>query len=69
MTKKGYKSITISEPIFELAKEFIEFENRKGKKWRSLSQFVEVAITEYFKRRVEFSEKTKEAQNSPIFSK
>ena len=53
MPRKGYQAVTISLPVYKLIKEFIEMENKKEgyRKWRSISQFVETALMEYFKRK------------------
>jgi len=62
MPREGYTSVTVSNRIYNRIKDFIESENeREGyRKWRSISQFIETAIIEYF-RKVE-----KEAQNKPL---
>jgi len=52
MPRKGYQAVTISEEVYKLVKDFIKKENeREGfRKWRSVSQFVETALMDYFKK-------------------
>jgi len=59
MPRRGYKAVTISTPIYELVKDYIKKANEKEgyRKWRSISQFVETAMMEYFKRRTLEEEK------------
>ena len=52
LPRKGYQAITISEHVYNRVKEHIKKVNEKEgyRKWRSISQFVETALMDYFKR-------------------
>ena len=53
MPLKGWKSITISEDVYNLMKEYVEKVNRnkKVKVIRSSSHLVELAIIDYVERK------------------
>ena len=53
MTKKGWKTVLVSEDVYLKAKEFIEKVNREAgyRKIRSMAHLFDMAMLEYIRRR------------------